>query len=212
MRKNRNLLKKSKKVYSIIVDGYCEVWYFQMMKRNEPSILVDILPKIPQKKGLEEQYKTVLEASKHYDKVFWVVDYDVLHEESKKTPKGKKSAIQDFKEYYNKATKIKNVSIAVNNPCLEFWFLLHYEPTGKFHENCESALKQLKKHLKDYEKTQPYFTKKDNDIYLKLKNHQKAAISNAKKLGKINLDNPRTAICEMFIFFAENGNPFEFPL
>lgn len=40
--------------------------------------------------------------------------------------------------------------IIVNNPCLEFWLLLHFEATSKYFDTCEGAEKQLK----DYEKTQ----------------------------------------------------------
>jgi hypothetical protein len=48
----KNRIKKyhlpPKTTYAIIVDGETEIWYFQMLKRNEPSLLVNIEPKIPQ--------------------------------------------------------------------------------------------------------------------------------------------------------------------
>jgi hypothetical protein len=77
-RKNIKISKPRKNTYAIVVDGETEVWYFQMLKRNEPSLQVNIEPKIPQKKKLPDQYKKVCELSEDYTKVFWVIDLDVI--------------------------------------------------------------------------------------------------------------------------------------
>ena len=60
---------------------------------------------------------------------------------------------------------------------------------------------ELKKHLKNYEKTQKYFTKQDHDIYLKLRPFLKTAISNSSSLGVFNIDEKMRAISEMFLLF-----------
>lgn len=50
MRVNKNMPGKSRQRFAIVVDGECEFWYIQMLKRNERSINVNLEPKIPQKK------------------------------------------------------------------------------------------------------------------------------------------------------------------
>jgi hypothetical protein len=202
MRKNRSIPFKNKPKFAFVVDGDCEFWYIQMLKRNERSINVDLKPEIPQRKKLFDQYKKVIELSKDYDKVFWIIDFDVINSETRKVKKGVKTALQEFKEYYDVIKKEhKDVQTIINNPCLEYWILLHFEPTSKYFDNCEGATKQLKKHLMDYNKSQLYYTKQDNDIYLKLKPYLNKAISNAKKLEEFNFDNPHSGMSQMQFFF-----------
>ncbi len=97
--------------------------------------------------------------------------------------------------------KYKNVIFIINNPCLEFWFILHFEKTSKLFDSCAKAETELKKHLKDYEKTQKFFTKQDNDIYIKLKRFLKTAINNSESLGQFDMDEQTKAICEMHLLF-----------
>lgn len=82
-RRKEKISKPRKDTFAIIIDGETEVWYFQMLKRNEPSLQVNIEPKIPQKKRLSEQYEKVLELAEDYTKVFWIIDLDVVIAESK---------------------------------------------------------------------------------------------------------------------------------
>ncbi|PDS22299.1 RloB family protein [Flavobacterium branchiophilum] len=202
MRKNRVIPIKNKPKFAFVVDGECEFWYIQMLKRNERQISVDLKPEIPQRKKLLDQYTKVIDLSKDYDKVFWIIDFDVIISETRKAKKGAETALQEFKRYYIDIEKrFENIFIIVNNPCLEFWILLHYKTTSKYFDNCDSVTKELKKHLTNYEKTQSYYTKQDNDIYLKLKPNLINAISNASKLKELDFENPNTAISEMQIFY-----------
>jgi hypothetical protein len=83
MRKRHKYSSPKKITYAIIVDGETEIWYFQMLKRNEPSLQVNIEPKIPQNKRLSEQYEKVCELSEDFSKVFWIIDLDVVISENK---------------------------------------------------------------------------------------------------------------------------------
>jgi hypothetical protein len=83
MRKNRPIPFISKPKFALVVDGDCEFWYINMLKRNEKSISVDLKPEIPQRKKLSDQYKKVIELSNDYDKVFWVIDFDVINSETR---------------------------------------------------------------------------------------------------------------------------------
>lgn len=201
MRTKRNTPKRKPR-YAFIVEGECEFWYIQMLKRNERSLRVDLKPEIPQKKKLKDQFEKVIESSKEYDKVFWLLDFDVLIKESTEVKKGAKTPIQSLKEYIQKiSSKYDNVEVIINNPCIEFWILLHFERTGKFFNNCENAIKQLKKHLPDYEKTQKYYTKQNNDIYKKLKAHLDVAIGNSNRVNDFDFNNPKNGTCQMHSIF-----------
>jgi hypothetical protein len=144
-------------------------------------------------------------SNKEYTKVIWIVDLDTVIKEEMEAPHGKKSPLNLFNQYKTELTKnYPNVVVIVNNPCLEFWFLLHFEKTSKYFNTCLGAESQLKKHLKNYEKTQKFFTKQNDDIYLKLKPNLKTGITNSTALGNFEIQNPKKAMCEMEFLFQSN--------
>jgi hypothetical protein len=55
--------------------------------------------------------------------------------------------------------------------------------------------------LEDYEKSERYYKKRNNDIYLKLQDLKPFAIANAKKLGDFDFGNPETAKSEIYKIF-----------
>ena len=67
------------------------------------------------------------------------------------------------------------IQIAFSNPSFEVWFLLHFSNQSTFVENCDAAIKLLKKkgRLEQYEK--------NKDVYEQLKPFQEVAIVRAKK-------------------------------
>ena len=199
MRRGRN--KLTKQAFAVVVDGQTEYWYLQMLKHNEPNILFDITPKILQKKNIDQQYELVIALSEEeYDKVFWIVDLDVLLKEEREK-KSNLSSLQKFLEYYKNLSKNQKVVVIVNNPCLEYWFLLHYKNTSKVFTACADAEKQVSQHLKGYEKTKKFFTKSNNDIYKQLKPYLQTAVSNATALGSFDPYNHSKAMCEMPLLF-----------
>jgi len=203
MRQSRKIRSQLTPTFAFVVDGETEIWYLQMLKRNERQLRLNIKPEIPNKKSIKEQFNLVVDLSgREYLKVFWLIDLDAIIKESRETPKGKNTSLLAFKQYLKKIEQhYKNVIVIINNPCLEFWFLLYFEKTSKFFATCTKAVTELKKHLKDYEKTQKYFTKQDDDIYLKLKPYLKTAISNSESLGQFDIDEPAKSICGMHLLF-----------
>jgi hypothetical protein len=204
MRKNSRQSKHrktrvAKKTYSIIVDGQTEMWYFQMMKQYEQLATVDIKPELPKKKKLVELFETV-KANSYlgYEKVIWLVDFDTLVKEEKERKKGSPSVIKEFETYVKKLKSYDNVVVLVNNPCLEFWYLLHFEATGKYYPQCEGAEKSLKNSLPNYEKTERYYKKVNQDIYTQLKSNQAQAKQNGKRLGNFDFSAPLSAKAEVF--------------
>lgn len=203
--------KTRKKIptFAFVVDGQTEIWYLQMFKRNEEkfnNLRINIKPEIPQKKKLVDQFELVLEqANSEFDKVFWIVDLDVVLKETRES----KTDDTSLKKFLSFLDELKNpkrkkdeetyskIKVIVNNPCMEYWFLLHFDPSGKSFSNCAGVLPKLKKYLKGYEKTERYFKKSDLDIYTRLKPHLGKAITNASSLGEFNQEYPEKGICEM---------------
>ena len=197
MRKGRNI--PTKQSFAVVVDGETEYWYLQMLKHNEPNIPFNIKPQILQKKNIDQQYELVTELSEEeYDKVFWIVDLDVLLKEEREK-NNSTSSLQQFLNYYKSLSKQEKIVVIVNNPCLEYWFLLHYEK-GKVFTACAGAEKQVRRHLKGYDKTKKFF-KKDNDIYKQLKPFLKTAKENATALGSFEVNEYKKAKCEMPLLF-----------
>ena len=207
MRRTQRKERNSIPAFAVVVDGNTEVWYLQMLKRNERDLRVSIKPEIPNNKSVKEQFDLVCELlGKEFSKVFWVVDFDVVIKEELEAPKGERSPLTTFLEYRARLLRdYENAVVVVNNPCLEFWFLLHFERTSKYFPACGAAEARLKRYLKNYEKTQKYFTKQNDDIYLKLKSNLQAALRNSKALGVFDVGNPRKAMCEMELFFEVLG-------
>lgn len=136
MRKPKRNAPKPPTSIAVVVDGDDEVWYLQMLKRNEPKIRISIKPEIPNKKSVEEQYNLVRDLSeKEFTKVFWIVDLDSVIKEDNEAPKGKETPLEIFAKYRaNLEENYANVVVIVNNPCLEFWFLLHFKKTSKYYD------------------------------------------------------------------------------
>ena len=202
MRRKKGPFIKAKPTFAIVVDGECEVWYFQMLKRNERKLTVNIKPDLPQKKKLEEQFDEVKNLSEVYTKVFWIVDFDVIIKESRETSENENTSLNLLNNYISQIkSKLKNVVVIINTPCLEYWFFLHYMQTSRYYNLCSKVVKELKKYLSDYSKTRDFFTKNNNDIYLRLKPYLKSAIRNAKLTGNFEAQNPQKGLSEMYKFF-----------
>jgi hypothetical protein len=204
MRTSRRITQPAKPVFSFVVDGECEYWYLQMLKDNEPLLKIHLSPEIYKKKTLKEQYKRVIELAKESEKVFWVIDFDVIYKETRET-KAVKKPLQEIQELYNKCKKNEKIIVIVNNPCFEFWVLLHFCYTMRFYENYKILLPDLQKHLADYEKTEKYFVKTNPDIYKRLKSRLQTAISSSEKLGEFDFKNIEMGMAEMYKIFKILG-------
>ena len=200
MKNSKNALQSKKPIFSFVIDGKCELWYLQLLKRHE-RLNINIEPRLPQKKKLQDQLEAVKTLTKESGKVFWIIDFDTILKETRETKKGNKAPLQKFQELYNKCKKNEKIVIVINNPCLEYWFLQHFEQTSKYFETYEQLEKSLKKYLSDYEKTEKYYKNSRQTIYQKLKPNLPTAKINAEKLGEFILDNPQAGLAEMHKVF-----------
>lgn len=202
MRKRKNIT--GRKTYAVVVDGETELWYLQMLKRNEPSLTISIEPKIHVKRPLKEQFEQVKDLANTYDKVFWIIDLDeIMHEERAKSKVS--GGFAEFKMYMELLVKdVPDVVKVINAPCLEFWFLLHFKQTGKYFESYAELEKNLKKFLPDYQKSEKFFTR-GRDLYSRLKPNLPAALKNSEMTAPFDFMNPNRGVSEFCIFFDALG-------
>lgn len=194
--------------FAFVVDGETEIWYLQMFKRNEQrdrNIRINIKPEIPHKKKLEDQFDLVCEQAKgEYDKVFWIVDLDVIIKETREA----KTDNTPLKRFINfRATLLNeydNVVVIVNNPCLEYWFLLHFDYNGVTYNNCIEVVGELRRYVKGYGKSERFYKMKGKDIYARLKPQLPNALNNSLKLGDFDDNNPEKGMCEMDSLFLSD--------
>ncbi|WP_175623230.1 RloB family protein [Chryseobacterium schmidteae] len=205
MGNRKSFFSKGKKTYAIVGDGDCEKWYFQMLKQIE-NLIVNIKPELNLKSSLKKQYDYVKELADVYDKVFWIVDYDVIERESRECKKGDEKRSAEFARYYNELSSIKNVEILVVNTCFEYWLLLHFKYSKKSYKDCDETGKDLKKEFPSYEKSEKFYKKSNADIYTSLKPNLLTGIENASKLGEFDIENPNSPVCEIHKLFDEKGN------
>jgi len=200
MRKNKNISQPRKLVFSFVIDGKCEFWYLQLLKQHE-SLNINIEPKLPQKKKLNDQFELIKTLAEESEKVFWIIDFDTIVKETRETKKGNKTPLREFQELYMKCKTNERITVIINNPCLEYWFLQHFERTSKYFASFEQLEKPLKKYISDYEKTEKYYKNFRQDIYQKLKPKLSSAVANAENLGEFALDNFQTGKAEMYKIF-----------
>lgn len=174
----------------MVVDGETEAWYLTMLNRNEPDAKFQIKPEIPQRKFLSDQYKKVLSLADDYDTVIWMIDMDVILKETREAKKGQAKALDEFLKYKSQLASVSNVTVIINQPCIEFWLLLHFEFTQAPFNDCERAENRLRKYLTDYSKSQKYYTREGGDIYLKVKEKLPTAVAHSKKCNEFDPENP----------------------
>lgn len=205
MGNKRSFFAKGKKTFAIVGDGDCEKWYFQLLKDKE-HLTINIQPQLLKKATLEKQYEYVKDLAKTYDKVFWIVDYDVIERETKECKKGEVKRSQEFTRYYKELSTFDNVKILVVNTCFEYWLFLHFKYSKKNYKDCDETGKDLKKEFPTYEKTEKFYKKSNSDIYTSLKPKLSNAIKNANKLGDFDIQNPNNPVCEIHKLFNEDGS------
>lgn len=210
--KGSSLGKGNFSIY-ILVDGECEQDYLTSIKTVEPfkSTLsaqkIKIAPDIPKTKSLEAQYSAVSTALDDYDKVFWIVDYDVIRNETLIQKKGKQTSLEKFSVLSKRFKALismkkyqeKEVYVLINNPSIEFWYLLHYENTSKLYTSSDAAEKKLTSHMENYTKNDEKFRK---SIFSLLKNNLDTAIQHAELL--IEDDDDIQARADMYKIFKDD--------
>ena len=93
--------------------------------------------------------------------------------------------------------KIPNAELIVSNPCIELWFLLHYQDQ-KLEISSYKCIKKLQKVSKEYKKGT--LSEEEKDVLAKNKDQ---ALERAKKL--VEFQNPSTAIHRLLDLLKESS-------
>ncbi|AJW63468.1 hypothetical protein VO54_01995 [Elizabethkingia miricola] len=204
MGNKKSFFNKGKRTFAVVGDGDCEKWYFQLLKDNE-KLTINILPQLLKKASLKKQYEYVKDQANTYDKVFWIVDYDVIAKESRECKVGEEKRSDEFIRYYKELSALENVEILVVNTCFEYWLLLHFKYSKRNYKDCDETGKDLMKEFSAYEKTEKFYKKNNSDLYTSLKPYLPTAIKNAKSLGNFDIYDPNNPVCEIHKLFHEDG-------
>ncbi|OYQ81609.1 hypothetical protein B9T19_02780 [Ignatzschineria sp. F8392] len=173
-----------KSIY-LLVDGESEQAYLQgynqeYLRRKNPQVNLSIQPKFFNNNlnGKEAELKKAMDDG--HDYVFWLVDYDVILKEEREGANTKEKLQAINRKLQEQARKKGcQYEMLYMVPCLEFWFLLHFENTTKHFSNCSEVEKALKCHLPEYSK-KPEWIKQH--LINKLSSNFKEAIDRAMKL------------------------------
>ena len=212
--------RKLNNTIAVIVDGKDEKWYIEMIKQQYqsqcPSLKnVRIEPDLPQEKKMEELFN--LAETKHsegYKQVVLIIDLDTTNSNPKEFQKFEVlyKRYEDIKKgiltgrQASKNNWMRDLTLIINNPCLEYWYIIHFQFTNRFFDGFEELKPLLQKYLPDYEKSEKYY-KGNPDIYTRLGSAKGLAEArkNAKKFSPFDFKTCQTSgITEMdklFDFF-----------
>ncbi|MCD8455226.1 RloB family protein [Tenacibaculum finnmarkense genomovar ulcerans] len=133
---------------AIIGEGHTEWYYFSNMKQHE-RFKFKLEPELPK----HSDYKTLIKSARKkrdegYDLIFCVLDMDTILTNS--TQKA------GYLKEKSKTHSNKNIEFIESMPCIEFWFLQFFlsRYSSKLYLNYGQVVKELKKHFKQYEKTE----------------------------------------------------------
>jgi RloB-like protein len=179
MSRNSKPIKPTNKRIAVVGDGQTEKIYFDKLKEVEGLRNVSLKPDLPKNVG---SYRGVFDKAESlyeqgYDEVYCLIDMDKVLSDN------------TLAKYLTDKKRIKKKGMVVfeSNPCIEFWFLLHFVRTTKPFSNCESVEKELQKYLPNYTKNQQYLVQAN--IYKLLQPNLLKAIENGAWIEENHLEN-----------------------
>ncbi len=192
-------------VFLVYVDGETEQWYLKnvvqkFLDRNFLDIKIRVCPDIPKKgKSYREKIKDLQIKSKLATACYYLVDFDDIRH---------KNDIKKFNFLKQKKEGINKVRILFNNPCLEFWFLLHFKgDTTKQFADCNEAISDLNRFLNfKYDKNKLVFSNRFCQLLLKMYSIDfiNKLISNAMAKGTIERwDERDKSVAEIYVILAD---------
>lgn len=160
--------------YLILVEGLTELIYFQNLKEDRGYFGFTV--KL-QKAKHGNPVPLIEEALKEYEKgvyrnIWCVYDCDVLFYNRN----------ERFNNAYNSAQR-QGIRFAESMPCIEVWFILHFEKPKNSYQNADAVITDLKKYIPNYNKNQDW---QERNLYKSLKEHSAQALINVLKLPIIN--------------------------
>ena len=199
---------------ALVVDGQDEKWYIDRVKAHYPCNAlksIRIRPELPERKKVQELFDFAEnKLNEEYTYVVLIIDMDEPLKDSKE--------INTFQDLYEKYIAAHNNSLVgrqktkygwmnkllliVNNPCLEYWYLLHYRKTTKFFADFAELQTELRRipELSQYKKCENYYNCHP-DIYIRLERNN-GLINARNNAVPFNISNCKTQGCsEMNLMF-----------
>ena len=147
MARKTSLKQRRSPIPTIIGAGITEQWYFTHLKALR-GYRVKIRPRFfgtETAAGLDKKIKEVL-----CDEGIAICVYDADVSTWNEAERKKMAALQ--KKYEGNAS----VLLCDSMPSIEYWFLLHYKHTTRHFGTSKAVIKELKKYIPQYDKTEQF--------------------------------------------------------
>ena len=175
MRRRNINSRKSKKVILVAFEGKnkTENNYFSNYRLRDKDYIIKLVPG-NETDPINLVNKTIIKVKElglnleENDRAYCIFDTDLDERKNMQIIKARKLA----KKYH--------IIMITSNPCIELWFLLHFEYTTAWLSN-NDVINKLKKYYPKYEK--------NINIFPEIKDKVSEAIKNAKKLESFQLAN-----------------------
>ncbi len=179
--RRRSPSKRGRAIVLIICEGVeTEYRYFEAMRRRQAlvSVSIEVVRSGRQSERLVEHAVELRRQRKRqpdalpYEEIWCVFDREAAHE-----PAGFFAAVI-------RADR-EQLTLAVSNPCFEYWFLLHYRETNRPFQNADEVIDALRSNgcLPGYEK--------NGEVFERLLEHRGQAIERAERLYERHPDRER---------------------
>lgn len=151
MARKTSLKQRRSPIPTIIGAGITEQWYFTHLKALR-GYRVKIRPRFfgtETAAGLDKKIEEVLR-----DEGIAICVYDADVSTWNETERKKLAALQ--KKYEGNTS----VLLCDSMPSIEYWFLLHYKHTTRHFGTSKAVIKELKKYIPQYDKTEQFLGKR----------------------------------------------------
>lgn len=150
MGKRKQKFKQQISGIVILGEGITEKYYFTHLK-NLKGFKCTIRPRFFCNTCMDDIAKNIIDALLGNATVICVFDADVASRNEVEN--------QKLETLRNKYIKNRNVIFCDSLPSIEYWFLLHYKDTCPNYPNSATILRDLKKAMPAYEKTETFLEK-----------------------------------------------------
>ena len=177
--------KKLRRIVGVVGEGPSEWHYATDMNRVE-EISISLRPVLPKHSDYQEIFRKAKQLVREgYEEVYCLIDMDTI--------KGSTAGERTYQTNKNKLLKNAKITVIETHPCLEFWYLLHFKPySAKTYTNCHEVIRELKKYIPDYEKSNDYLKKKRIYKFLGERGDARLARESAVRLRETKLQNDLT--------------------
>ena len=168
-------IREPKSGIYIIGEGITEQYYFSHIKQIMGFRCI-IKPRFFGNTSIAEMRKKIEDLLRSDVFVICIFDADVSSRNESERRK--------LEQLQNKYRNHKNLLLCTSLPSIEFWFLLHYLDTGRHFKDAKEVEIELRKHIREYEKTATFLEKEKWVRNLCADNKLELAIRRARKCPK----------------------------